>query len=235
MSYDSSSDSQDAPIRLVVGLGNPGREYAGTRHNVGFMIADRLAEKRRARWNSEKKWNVEVARAPDGVIFVKPQTFMNLSGEAVAGLCRFFKISPDSVLIVYDDVDLPLGRLRFRRSGSAGGHNGIKSIIQHLGTDQFRRLKFGIGRNDDPHGPMTGHVLGKFDSDETEAVEKSLAQAQDAVEYALASGLSAAMNRFNTDPVKAAKKKPTTDPKQIADPKSVIARENPGQNNQTQS
>jgi PTH1 family peptidyl-tRNA hydrolase len=233
MSNDSSSDCQDAPIRLVVGLGNPGREYAGTRHNVGFMIADRLAEKRLARWTSEKKWRADVARDPDGVIFVKPQTFMNLSGEAVAGLSRFFKTPPESVLIVYDDADLPLGRLRFRRSGSAGGHNGIKSIIQHLGTDQFRRLKFGIGRKDDQRGPMTSHVLGRFDSDETEAVEKSLAQAQDAVEYALASGLPAAMNRFNTDPEKAAKKKPKTDPEQIADPKSALAREKPEQN-QTQ-
>jgi len=227
--------SEPAEIRLVVGLGNPGREYAATRHNVGFMVADRLGAERQARWNFEKKWKAEVARDAS-LIFAKPQTYMNVSGEAVAQLCRFFKISPESVLIVFDDVDLPLGRLRFRPSGSAGGHNGVKSIIQHLGTDRIPRLKFGIGRKGPGGGKMVGHVLGRFSDDETEAVEKSLAQAQDAVNYALANGLAAAMNRFNTDPEKAARKKKTQPkPDQNAEAKSAPATETPEQTNQTSS
>ena len=210
---------QSDPIRLIVGLGNPGRDYAGTRHNVGFMIADRLADERRAPWKREKKFKAEVAREGD-LILAKPQTYMNLSGESVAQLCHFFKIPAGSVLIVFDDVDLDLGRLRIRQSGSAGGHNGVKSIIQHLGTDRIPRLKFGIGRSGHPGGKMTGHVLGRFAPDETAAVEKSLAHAQDAVNYALAAGLAAAMNRFNTDPAKAKKKNqptPDTEEKAAAD------------------
>lgn len=236
MTEESSSGPPDNAIRLVVGLGNPGREYAGTRHNVGFLIAGRLAEERRAPWSLEKKWAAEVAR-DTGLILTRPQTFMNRSGESVAQLCRFFKIEPEAVLVVYDDADLPLGRLRFRRSGSAGGHNGVKSIIQHLGTDRFPRLKFGIGRSEEMRGPMTGHVLGRFDPDEIPAVEKSLAHAQDAVNYALSAGLAPAMNRFNTDPAKAGKKKPISKPdqEQNAGVEPAAARETPEQRNHTPS
>lgn len=239
MSETPNPSSSGNPVRLVVGLGNPGRDYARTRHNVGFMIADRLAEERQARWATEKKWKAEVARDGD-LTLLKPQTYMNLSGEAVSQLCRFFKIAPESVLVVFDDVDLPLGRLRIRQSGSAGGHNGVKSIIQHLGTDRIPRLKFGIGRNRGDGAPMTGHVLGRFAPDEIPVIEKSLAQAQDAVNYALANGLAAAMNRFNTDPEKAAKlkkktQKPKPDPDQPAEAEPAPDSETPDHPNQTES
>ena len=193
-------------IRLIAGLGNPGSKYRGTRHNVGFDIVDRLAAMSGAGWKLEKKWKAEIARAGD-LLLVKPQTYMNLSGEALRGVCDFYKIPADSVLVVHDDADLPLGRLRFRQSGSAGGHNGIKSIIQHLGSQRFPRLKIGIGRKSEPAAPqrdIIGHVLGRFDPDERAELEKSLECAVDAVNCALSAGLPAAMNRFNQDPEKEA-------------------------------
>ena len=188
-------------IQLVVGLGNPGRKYDRTRHNVGFDVVDRLAVISGAKFRFDKKSNAETARASSGVTFVKPQTFMNASGESVAALSNFFKLKPEQVLVVYDDVALPIGRLRFRENGSAGGHNGVKSIIQHLGGDRFPRLKIGIG---DAEGSreMIGHVLGRFAPEEREEIEKSLEKATDAVNYALAHGIAEAMNRFNQNPVK---------------------------------
>ena len=199
---------------MIVGLGNPGSKYARTRHNVGFDLVDRLASERGLDWRSEKKWKAEVARSLDGeLVLAKPQTYMNLSGESVIKLCSFFKIPPAQVLVVYDDADLPLGRLRIRLSGSAGGHNGVKSLIQHFGTDSFPRLKFGIGRNAgekaDPRHDMVGHVLGKFSAEEAPDLEKSMARAAEAVNDALSSGLASAMNRFNQNPdTPAGKSKP---------------------------
>jgi len=195
-------------IRLVIGLGNPGREYARTRHNIGFVIVDELARRSEALWSTEKKWEADVARFTDGFL-VKPQTFMNLSGRAVSALCRFHKIEASELLVVYDDVDLDLGRLRFRASGSAAGHNGIKSIIQSLGTQDFARLKFGIGQTDDStpdgdkfgaRGELSDYVLGKFTGAELEELEKRVAQAADAVNCALSRGLMAAMNAYNEQP-----------------------------------
>ncbi len=199
------------PVRMIIGLGNPGPKYAGTRHNVGFDLVDRLVAERGLDWRPEKKWKAEVARSGDGtLIFAKPQTYMNLSGEAVIKLGSFFKIPPAEMFVVYDDADLPLGRLRIRLSGSAGGHNGIKSLIQHLGTDRFARLKFGIGRDPaekaDPRRDMVGHVLGRFADTEKDALEKSMARAAEAVNYALSSGLAASMNRFNQNPEAPARK-----------------------------
>ena len=208
----------DTPIRVVIGLGNPGRDYEGTRHNVGFEIVDRLARSLGADWRTEKKWKTEVAKCADGTILVKPQTFMNLSGQAAAYVGGFYKIPPTAMLVVYDDIDLPLGQLRFRANGSAGGHNGIKSLIQSLGGDRFPRLKFGIGQQskDAENGDdgaarrsMIGHVLGKFAASEEEVLQNSLANAVDAVNCALARGLAVAMNQFNQKAKKPAKARQT--------------------------
>jgi len=192
-------------IRLVIGLGNPGKDYRNTRHNVGFEIVEEVARRAGAKWSIEKKWEAEVARIPGGWL-AKPLTFMNLSGRAVAAICRFHKIGAQEILLVYDDVALAPGRLRLRASGSAAGHNGVKSVIQSLGTQSFARLKFGIGRAGDmvpsdkkvvDGDGLTSHVLGRFSSGEQEEVEKRVARAADAVNYALAHGLTAAMNSYN--------------------------------------
>lgn len=209
-------------IRLVIGLGNPGKEYHNTRHNVGFDIVDALASRAGLSWSVEKKWQAEVTRHDD-VFLMKPRTFMNLSGRAVSALCRFHKIEASEILVVYDDLDLGPGRLRLRASGSAAGHNGIKSIIQSMGTQNFARLKFGIGRDEDlasnggkggVAGELSGYVLGKFSGVEREELEKRVARAADAVNYALSHGLTAAMNAYNEQPEKKkSKAKTKADPK----------------------
>jgi PTH1 family peptidyl-tRNA hydrolase len=182
---------------LIVGLGNPGKQYEQTRHNVGFMVLDRLAGASGATFQSTPKWQSHLAKIPgDGTLLLKPQTFMNLSGRAVQQILSFHKWTPEQMLVVYDDVALPLGTLRFREKGSAGGHNGIKSIIQHLGTDGFPRLKLGIGASEP--GEMTGHVLGKFSPDERPLLENMLATALDAVQLARSQGIAAAAHRFHT-------------------------------------
>ena len=184
----------DAPLfRLIVGLGNPGREYRGTRHNVGFMIADRLAAAARAEWRTEKSWQAGVARVGD-VWLCKPLTYMNLSGAAVHGVASFYKIEPAQVLIVLDDMALPLGKLRLRPDGSAGVHNGLKSIIEHFGTPAVPRLRIGIGA---APGEATGHVLGRFTLEENAALAQSLDRAVEAVDCLSTRGLEAAMNAFN--------------------------------------
>jgi PTH1 family peptidyl-tRNA hydrolase len=182
---------------LIVGLGNPGRQYEETRHNIGFMVLDRLAAAEGVAFQSVPKWQCHLAKLPGGgTLLVKPQTFMNLSGRAVRQIMAFHKWDPAGVLVVYDDVSLPLGTLRFREKGSAGGHNGIKSLIEHLGTDGFPRLKVGIGGS--APGAMVGHVLGRFSEDEREALENTLASALDAVQLARSQGFAVAANRFNT-------------------------------------
>lgn len=188
--------TSDGRIRLVVGLGNPGPEYDGTRHNVGFELVDRLAAERDLKWKRDRKFRSKIASANASLVLTKPLTYMNLSGNAVARLQRFHKLDPDQILVVYDDVDLPIGRIRFRPEGSAGGHNGIKSLIEYLGTKEFPRLKIGIG-SASGRGEMVGHVLGKFSQEEREELEKVLAIAQDGVNCALSAGLDRAMNQFN--------------------------------------
>ncbi|MEM1084347.1 MAG: aminoacyl-tRNA hydrolase [Verrucomicrobiota bacterium] len=181
---------------LIVGLGNPGRQYEGTRHNVGFMILDRLASAGGADFESRPKWQAHAAKLADGTLLLKPQTFMNLSGRSVRQVAAFHKWPPEQVLVVYDDSALPLGRLRFRQKGSAGGHNGIKSLIEHLGTDAFPRLKVGIG--EPPPGSMTGHVLGRFREEERGVLENTLASAVEAVQLALSQGFAEAANAYNS-------------------------------------
>lgn len=181
---------------LIVGLGNPGRQYEDTRHNIGFMLLDRLAASSGVAFQSSPKWQSHLAKLPDGTLLLKPQTFMNLSGRALHQVMSFYKWTPAQILVAYDDAALPLGTLRFREKGSAGGHNGIKSILQHLGTDAFPRLKIGIGGGHP--GEMVGHVLGKFMPDERGPLENTLATALEAVQLARSQGIATAANRHHT-------------------------------------
>ena len=186
-------------LHLIVGLGNPGAEYARTRHNAGFLLADRLAERWKASWTFEKKFNARVARAErDGgrVFLCEPETFMNSSGEAVAAVSAFYRIPVKGLMVAVDDADLPLGELRLRPGGSSGGHHGLESIEQHLGTREYARLRIGIGRQDGGR-EITGHVLGRFNSTETALVDKVLNVAADQVETWLAAGIQTAMSQFN--------------------------------------
>ena len=197
-SAESVSVAEDIIPRLIVGLGNPGNSYQDTRHNIGFMVMDVLAVRLGTAFQVEKRWESHVAKFAGGFL-VKPQTYMNLSGRAVGNVGRFYKIPPQETLVVFDDVDLPLGRLRLRNSGSAAGHNGLKSLILTLGTDQFPRVKVGIGAdNGRPAGDrLVGHVLGKFSDEEKAAVAQAVDRAADAVIRSLKDGLGAAMNFFN--------------------------------------
>lgn len=183
-------------IRLIVGLGNPGRQYEGTRHNVGFMVLDGLARGAGCDFTTVPKWQAHLAReSGGGAVLMKPQTFMNLSGRSIRAWLAFHQVPPEKMLVIYDDVALPLGTLRFREKGSAGGHNGIKSIIQELATDVFPRLKVGIGGSD--QRALVGHVLGNFTADERAEVENTLATACEAVQFARSQGLAAAANRYH--------------------------------------
>ena len=184
-------------MKLIAGLGNPGREYAETRHNVGFWVADELAGRYNVTLRDSSKWRARTAKATDGdesLVLAEPTTFMNLSGWAVREIAAFYKIEPGDMLILVDDADLPLGKLRMRASGSAGGHNGLKSIIQEIGTDQFPRLRIGVGRQP---GELRNHVLGRFGADEREPIEAAVKRAADAAEMFVKDGVVKAMNRFN--------------------------------------
>ena len=186
-------------MKAIVGLGNPGREYAGTRHNIGFEVIDEVARRWNARlrpWKSAADLAVVTGR---GAVLVEPQTFMNLSGDAVGKVAAFHKLEPADVLVVVDEVQLPLGRIRLRRSGSAGGHNGLKSIIQHVGIE-FPRLRIGVGRGD-PKWDLADHVLSRFGREEREAVAEAVNRAADAVEMFVDEGIEVAMNRFNQSPL----------------------------------
>ncbi|GIW06127.1 MAG: peptidyl-tRNA hydrolase [Dehalococcoidia bacterium] len=190
---------------LIVGLGNPGKEYAQTRHNVGFMVIEALAERHGLRFQ-RKHGKAEVADgliAGQRVLLAKPQTYVNLSGEAVNVLRRFTRLAPERILVICDDLDLPLGTIRIREQGGSGGHNGLKSIAHHLGTTRFPRLRIGIGRppaeerlgRDDDL--VTAHVLGNFTADERVIINSAIARAVAAVETAVVEGVQTAMNRFN--------------------------------------
>lgn len=195
---DSTGRGLNLPPLLIVGLGNPGETYRDTRHNVGFMVLDELANRFKAPFREEKRWSGLLAKY-DGVHLLKPQTYMNDSGRCVQAVSHFFKAPAARTLVIYDDVDLPLGRLRFRGNGGAAGHNGIRSLICHLGTQDFPRLKVGIAPQDGrPKGErMVGHVLGKFLPDEQSALQSIIQRSADAVLMALQRGLEQAMNVFN--------------------------------------
>ncbi|MDX1681236.1 MAG: aminoacyl-tRNA hydrolase [Akkermansiaceae bacterium] len=185
-------------FKLIAGLGNPGRQYESTRHNIGFMLLDRMATAEGTEFKEITRWQSELAKLQDGSWLIKPQTFMNLSGRALQQVMNFYKLEPREILVIYDDASLPLGTLRFREKGSAGGHNGIKSIIAQISTQEFPRLKIGIGGS----GPadMSSHVLGKFSEEEGPMLENTLARALDAVQLARTKGISEASNKFHQKP-----------------------------------
>jgi peptidyl-tRNA hydrolase, PTH1 family len=183
-------------VKLIVGLGNPGGKYRGTRHNIGFAVVDELARRGRVEFDSAPvEALVAKVRGAEPVLLAKPTTFMNASGEAVGGLARYFKIEAANLLIVVDEVQLPLGKLRARARGSAGGHNGLKSLIAHLG-DEFARLRIGVGRGDQRRD-LADHVLARFEADETAEVERMTTRAADASEMFITSGIEAVMNAYN--------------------------------------
>jgi PTH1 family peptidyl-tRNA hydrolase len=182
----------DTPVRLVVGLGNPGREYEDTRHNVGFKVLDRLVGE--AGWQWRAPWRC-LFQTHGGLLFCKPQTFMNLSGQAVGAVAAFYKVPPSAVLVVLDDLSLDLGRLRIRPSGSAGGHNGLKSVIAALGTDHIPRLRLGIGAAG--ARDAAEYVLSAFSRGEQPLVDEALGKAVEAVGKISREGLAPAMNAFN--------------------------------------
>jgi peptidyl-tRNA hydrolase, PTH1 family len=190
-----------ARTKLVVGLGNPGREYAGTRHNVGFEVVDRLAKKQGCSFRSKGKFSAEVGEFTwdtGKVVLAKPQTYMNRSGAAVSALANWLKILPGEILVLVDDADLSLGQVRLRASGGSGGHNGLRSIIESLGgNEEFPRLRIGIGRTGPVGEDITDHVLGRFSAAERKVAEEMMEEAVKAVECCLREGLTTAMNHFN--------------------------------------
>src|SRR5688500_1232090 len=187
-------------LHLIVGLGNPGAEYARTRHNAGFLVVEELARRAAVTWNLETKFDARVAKVDRGdrrILFAEPQTCRNASGEAVGALVSFYRVPVSQLLVVADDADLPLGEIRLRARGSSGGHHGLESIEQHIGSREFARLKVGIGRTKDGRREITGHVLGKFSRDEAKLLEKVLQRAAHQAECWCAEGIQKAMNRFN--------------------------------------
>ena len=186
-------------LYLIVGLGNPGVDYAKTRHNAGFLLVEQLAARWRVDWKRERRFNAQMARAERHgrhVLLCQPQTFMNASGEAVGAVVSFYRLPRTRILVVVDDADLPLGEVRLRAGGSSGGHHGLESIEQHLGSREFARLRLGIGRQAGAR-EITDHVLGRFDAGETALMEKVLGRAADQVECWLEAGIEKAMNQFN--------------------------------------
>lgn len=184
---------------LIVGLGNPGAEYAKTRHNAGFSLVEQLAEKWRSTWSNQRKFQARVSRAErsgNTVLLAEPQTFMNASGEAVGALMRFYQLPPSKVLVVVDDADLPLGEIRLRPSGGTGGHHGLESVMQQIGSRDYPRLRVGIGRQDGLR-QITGHVLGKFSGPEQALLEQVLERAASQLECWLDAGIQKAMSQFN--------------------------------------
>ena len=188
-----------APEFLVVGLGNPGSQYENTRHNAGFIAMDIMAEKLGFDIKRLKFKGLIGDTVIDGrqVAFLKPSTYMNLSGESVRDAMQFYKIPVEKLLVICDDISLAPGRLRIRRKGSAGGHNGLKNIIQHLGTDQFPRVKVGVGEKPHPDYDMADWVLGKFQGEDRKAMDAAVKRAADAVECLLREGMDRAMSRYN--------------------------------------
>jgi len=185
-------------MKCIVGLGNPGRKYKDTRHNVGFMVIEELRKRHKWKLNQSKfngKYAMEMLKA-EKVILLQPQTYMNLSGEAIRPLMNYFNIDLDDLIVIYDDLDLPTGKIRLRQKGGHGGHNGIRSTIDQLGTKEFKRIRIGVGRPADQM-PTVNYVLGKFPKEEEDNVNSSIQHAADACEAWLTKPFSEVMNEFN--------------------------------------
>lgn len=196
-------------MKVIVGLGNPGPEYQDTRHNIGFMVVDKLAKElgtNAAVFSPDKKFQAEIAKIGE-VILVKPLTFVNRSGEAVKNILDYFKLSTDDLWLIHDDIDLPLGKIRIRQRGASGGHNGVDSVISAIGSDVFVRFRLGIGRGKESTGANTDRnlkhrtvisfVLSRFRVNEAGAMKHLVKNAAEAVRFALSDGIDKAMNRFN--------------------------------------
>ena len=184
----------ERPIRLIAGLGNPGPEYAATRHNIGFMVVDQLAAQFGSAWEKSAKWDTLSAKC-GAVLLVKPLSFMNRSGYPLLAVAQFYKIDPQQILVVLDDFALPLGRLRLRERGASGGHNGLESIITQFGTEEIPRLRIGIGAA--PHEGSTDYVLSRFFDEEKPIVRSTIDRAVQALKSAIDNGVVSAMNTFN--------------------------------------
>ena len=183
---------------MIVGLGNPGQQYIGTRHNVGFMMLDYFAAKHGITF-LESRWKASVAKAfvwDISLLLLKPETFMNLSGMAVSQAAHFYKIVPEDIIVMHDDLDIEFGRLKIVSGGGDGGHKGIRSIVEHLGTKNFSRIKIGIGRPISPIQPEK-YVLAKFEPDEKEMIEQKMAVAFEGIRILLQKGIAAAMTEIN--------------------------------------
>lgn len=185
-------------MKIIVGLGNPEKKYDGTRHNIGYAVLDRIADKYNISMDIKKHKGLCGKGIIEGekVVLVKPMTYMNLSGECVREVADYYKAGPQDILVIFDDISLEPGKIRIRAKGSAGGHNGIKSIIAHLGSEQFARIKCGIGEK--PKGyDLADYVLGHFSKDELEIIDSGIQRAQEACACILTQGIDAAMNKFN--------------------------------------
>ena len=183
---------------LIVGLGNPGLEYAGTRHNVGFMLLDYLARKNNVSF-TESKWKALIAKTiiwNESVILLKPETFMNASGTSVAAVAHYYKLSVDNIIVIHDDLDMPFGRTKIVSGGGDGGHKGVRSIIEHLGDRNFPRVKIGIGRPSSPIPPEK-YVLARFGPEEHEMINQEMSVVVEGIKILLEQGIPAAMNVVN--------------------------------------
>lgn len=194
-----ASMSAGKPEFIIAGLGNPGREYEYSRHNAGFLCLDILCNKYGIRTDRLQYRALTATALIEGhsCLIMRPQTYMNNSGEAIREAADFYKIPPEKVIVIYDDISLPMGTLRIRRKGSAGGHNGIKSIIAQLNSDNFPRLKIGVGERSDPDMDLKDHVLGKFSKEELTTLKSTMGRATEAVVYVLNGDLDGAMSHFN--------------------------------------
>lgn len=187
-------------MKIIVTLGNPGVKYSNTRHNAGFIFGDKLSEKLSCTFSPENKFKAEIAKGEynsQAIWIIKPQTFMNLSGESLRAFINFYKTDIKDFLIIYDDISLPIGTIRFKASGSAGGHNGIKSVIQNIGTEKFDRIKIGIGPQP-PYMKSEDFVLGQFSKDEREELDKTMDKVLEAVFFYLDNDLYKAQNKYNS-------------------------------------
>lgn len=196
-------------MKAIIGLGNPGRDYAGTRHNLGFDVITALTDKHDLKLNEKRFKGLCALGIMEGqrVILIQPQTFMNLSGECVRAVADFYKLEPEDIMIICDDINLDVGRIRIRKKGSAGGHNGLKNIILHLGTEEFPRIRVGAGDKKEGQD-LVSHVLGRFSKEEDDILRDVIRSAASAVEAWLRDGIDTAMNEYNTP-----KKKPETQDK----------------------
>lgn len=190
-------------MKLIVGLGNIGREYANTRHNIGFMVVDELAKRLGLSFNKEDRHAMYTEfRNPEKIIIIKPTTYMNLSGIAVGEYANFYHIDPEDIAVISDDMDLPVGHLRIRKKGSAGGHNGLKSIMQHLGTEDFPRFKIGIGHPDRNNKAVVDHVLHPFQGEDKTAIDEAVKKMADAISDWLKEDIDLVMQNYNTKKAK---------------------------------